>query len=74
MDEWEQMFENFKLRPLAELALSNRIHNILIAYGIKPAGDLLKKSKGELLGMRGIGKESVWEIEVRLGCHSLRED
>ena len=49
-----------------ELELSIRSENCLLRGGIQTVGDLLKKSRDDLLKIRNLGKISLTEIEERL--------
>ncbi len=52
--------------PIHELELSIRSENCLLRGGIQTVGDLLHKSRDELLKIRNLGKISLKEIEARL--------
>lgn len=52
--------------PIHELELSIRSENCLLRGGIQTVGDLLQKSREELLKIRNLGKISLKEIEARL--------
>ncbi len=52
--------------PIHELELSIRSENCLLRGGIQTVGELLQRSKEELLKIRNLGKISLKEIEERL--------
>ena len=52
--------------PIHELELSIRSENCLLRGGIQTIGDLLQKSRDDLLKIRNLGKISLTEIEQRL--------
>ncbi len=52
--------------PIHELELSIRSENCLLRGGIQTIGDLVHKSREELLKIRNLGKISLKEIEERL--------
>jgi uncharacterized protein len=53
--------------PIAELSLPTRSYNSLKSEGIQTVGDLVARTGGELLTIKGLGEKSVGEIEGRLG-------
>ena len=53
-------------RPIHELELSIRSENCLLRGGIQTIGDLLQKSRDDLLKIRNLGKKSLTEIEEKL--------
>lgn len=53
--------------PLSKLNLASQTSTILTGAGIKSVGGLLKKSKDELLGIKGFGERRVAEVERELG-------
>ncbi|MBQ7170034.1 MAG: DNA-directed RNA polymerase subunit alpha [Synergistaceae bacterium] len=57
--------ENFT-HPIHELELSIRSENCLLRGGIQTVGELLQKSRDDLLKIRNLGKISLKEIEARL--------
>ena len=57
--------EHFK-HPIHELELSIRSENCLLRGGIQSVGELLQKSRDDLLKIRNLGKISLREIEARL--------
>ena len=57
--------EHFE-HPIHELELSIRSENCLLRGGIQTVGDLLRKSRDDLLKIRNLGKISLTEIEERL--------
>ena len=61
----EEENEQFS-HPIHELELSIRSENCLLRGGIQTVGDLLQKSRDELLKIRNLGKISLTEIEERL--------
>ena len=60
--EKSEQFEH----PIHELELSIRSENCLLRGGIQTVGDLLEKSRDDLLKIRNLGKISLTEIEERL--------
>ena len=52
--------------PIHELELSIRSENCLLRGGIHTGGELLQRSRDELLKIRNLGKKSLTEIEERL--------
>jgi DNA-directed RNA polymerase subunit alpha len=53
-------------RPVRELELSIRSENCLLRGGIHTIGDLLSKSRDDLLKIRNLGKISLREIEEKI--------
>ena len=64
-EEEPRMTENYS-HPIHELELSIRSENCLLRGGIKTIGDLLSRSRDDLLKIRNLGKISLKEIEDRL--------
>ena len=64
-DPEEIKIEQFN-HPIHELELSIRSENCLLRGGVHTVGELLQKSRDELLKMRNLGKKSINEIEERL--------
>lgn len=60
-------FEN-GLSPIEELELSLRIYNSLSRNGINTIENLKKRTKEELLNVKGLGVKSVEKIIDRLSC------
>ena len=62
--------------PIHELELSIRSENCLLRGGIHTVGELLQRSREELLKIRNLGKKSLNEIEDRLQVlgYELRPD
>ena len=62
--------------PIHELELSIRSENCLLRGGVHTVGELLQKSREELLKIRNLGKKSLNEIEDRLQTlgYELRPD
>ena len=62
--------------PIHELELSIRSENCLLRGGIHTMGELLQRSREELLKIRNLGKKSLNEIEDRLQAlgYELRPD
>lgn len=58
--------EEYSDHPIHELELSIRSENCLLRGGIQTMGDLLRKSRDDLLKIRNLGKKSLKEIEDRL--------
>ncbi len=54
--------------PIHELDLSIRSENCLLRGGITTIGDLLQRSRDDLLKIRNLGKKSLTEIEERLSA------
>lgn len=52
--------------PIHELELSIRSENCLLRGGIQTVGELLQRSRDDLLKIRNLGKISLKEIEARL--------
>ena len=71
----EIMTEQYS-HPIHELELSIRSENCLMRGGIQTVGELLQRSREELLKIRNLGKISLKEIEERLQTlgYSLRAD
>jgi DNA-directed RNA polymerase subunit alpha len=59
-------------RPVRELELSIRSENCLLRGGIHTIGDLLQKSRDDLLKIRNLGKISLKEIGEKLDDVGLR--
>jgi len=53
-------------RPVRELELSIRSENCLLRGGIQTIGDLVSKSRDDLLKIRNLGKISLREIEEKV--------
>ena len=53
-------------RPIHELDLSIRSENCLLRGGITTIGDLLQRSRDDLLKIRNLGRKSLTEIEEKL--------
>ncbi|MDR1875657.1 MAG: DNA-directed RNA polymerase subunit alpha [Synergistaceae bacterium] len=62
----------FLARPVRDLELSIRSENCLLRGGIHTIGDLLQKSRDDLLKIRNLGKISLKEIGDRLDNAGLR--
>lgn len=58
-------------RPIKDLELSIRSENCLLRGGIQTIGDLIGKSRAELLKIRNLGKISLREIEEKLDPFGL---
>lgn len=58
-------------KPVRELELSIRSENCLLRGGIHTIGDLIIKSKDDLLKIRNLGKISLREIEEKLAKYGL---
>jgi hypothetical protein len=56
--------------PLEQLGLSSRTFNLLLGSGIAKVGEILGKTDGDLLGLKGLGKKSLAEIRERLAALS----
>jgi DNA-directed RNA polymerase subunit alpha len=63
---------DFLGRPVRELELSIRSENCLLRGGIHTIGDLLQKSRDDLLKIRNLGKISLKEIGEKLDSAGLR--
>lgn len=57
--------------PLEQLDLSARTFNALRRSGITKVGELLERSKEDLLGLRSFGQKSLQEVWERLGRFNL---
>ena len=64
-DPEETKIEQYS-HPIHELELSIRSENCLLRGGIHTVGELLQKSREDLLKIRNLGKKSLTEIEARL--------
>ncbi|MBP6116044.1 MAG: hypothetical protein KA498_05360 [Neisseriaceae bacterium] len=53
--------------PILKLGISNRSYKALSSANIFTIGDLVRKSKSELLILPALGKKSIHEIEIALG-------
>lgn len=62
----------FLARPVRDLELSIRSENCLLRGGIHTIGDLLQKSRDDLLKIRNLGKISLKEIGDRLDSAGLK--
>ena len=62
----------FLSRPVRELELSIRSENCLLRGGIHTIGDLLNKTKEDLLKIRNLGKISLKEIGEKLESSGLK--
>ena len=58
-------------RPIQDLNFSIRSINCLLRGGVKTVGDLISKSRDELLKIRHLGKKSLDEIDERLDEYGL---
>ena len=63
---------DFMNRPVRELELSIRSENCLLRGGIHTIGDLLQKSRDDLLKIRNLGKISLKEIGEKLDDVGLK--
>ena len=59
-------------RPVRGLELSIRSENCLLRGGIQTIGDLLQKSREDLLKIRNLGKISLTEIWEKLESAGLK--
>ena len=59
-------------RPVRDLELSIRSENCLLRGGIQTIGDLLQKSREDLLKIRNLGKISLNEIWEKLESAGLK--
>ncbi|MDO4787266.1 MAG: DNA-directed RNA polymerase subunit alpha [Fretibacterium sp.] len=64
--------EEFLARPVKDLELSIRSENCLLRGGIQTIGDLLQKTREDLLKIRNLGKISLNEIGERLDSAGLK--
>lgn len=64
--------EELLARPVRELELSIRSENCLLRGGVQTIGDLLQKSREDLLKIRNLGKISLTEIEEKLESAGLK--
>ncbi|MDR2179506.1 MAG: DNA-directed RNA polymerase subunit alpha [Synergistaceae bacterium] len=62
----------FLARPVRDLELSIRSENCLLRGGIHTIGDLLQKSRDDLLKIRNLGKISLKEIGEKLDSSGLK--
>lgn len=62
----------FLARPVRDLELSIRSENCLLRGGIHTIGDLLQKSRDDLLKIRNLGKISLKEIGDKLDAAGLK--
>jgi DNA-directed RNA polymerase subunit alpha len=62
----------FLSRPVRDLELSIRSENCLLRGGIHTIGDLLQKSRDDLLKIRNLGKISLKEIGEKLDSSGLK--
>ena len=62
----------FLARPVRDLELSIRSENCLLRGGIHTIGDLLQKSRDDLLKIRNLGKVSLKEIGDKLDSAGLK--
>jgi DNA-directed RNA polymerase subunit alpha len=62
----------FLSRPVRDLELSIRSENCLLRGGIHTIGDLLQKSRDDLLKIRNLGKISLREIGDKLDSSGLK--
>ena len=58
-------------RPIKDLELSVRSENCLLRGGVHTIGDLVSKSRSELMKIRNLGKISLREIEEKLERFSI---
>ena len=58
-------------RPIQDLNFSIRSINCLLRGGVKTVGDLISKSRDELLKIRHLGKKSLDEIDEKLEEYGL---
>jgi len=61
-------------RPIHDLGLSSRSENRLKEAGIETIGQLMKKSREDLLQIDKLGKKSLTEIEEKLESRTLRSN
>jgi DNA-directed RNA polymerase subunit alpha len=54
------------MRSIKDLELSIRSENCLLRGGVQTIGDLMSRSRSELLKIRTLGKISLREIEEKL--------
>ncbi|MCR4818250.1 MAG: DNA-directed RNA polymerase subunit alpha [Fretibacterium sp.] len=64
--------DGFLARPVHELEFSIRSENCLLRGGIQTIGDLLQRSRDDLLKIRNLGKISLTEIEEKLTAAGLK--
>ena len=62
----------FLARPVRDLELSIRSENCLLRGGIQTIGDLLERSREDLLKIRNLGKISLTEIGEKLDSAGLK--
>lgn len=72
-DEQDEIVDVSKLNiPIDDLGLSARAFNCLHTAEIETLGDLVAFDKTDLLRLRGLGKNSLWEIEEVVISKGLR--
>lgn len=59
------------MAPVSYLQLSSRLHSGLMRANIKTIGELLTKSRRDILTIRNVGRRSVDELEEKLMQHRL---
>ena len=59
------------MASVSYLQLSTRLHNGLMRANIKTIGELLTKSRRDILKIRNVGRRSVDELEEKLMQHRL---
>ena len=64
--------EEMLAKPVRELELSIRSENCLLRGGIQTIGELLQKSREDLLKIRNLGKISLSEIEEKLVASGMK--
>ena len=64
------------LQPLDELGFEARACNLLREEGIVTLGDLLARSREEILDIHGFGEKTIKKLEERLAAlgHRLRSE
>ena len=66
-DERTKLFE----KPIEEMELSVRSYNCLKRAGIETVGDLVKKTKGEMMKVRNMGAKSMEEVIAKLESYGI---
>ncbi|MCR5347123.1 MAG: DNA-directed RNA polymerase subunit alpha [Fretibacterium sp.] len=63
---------DFLARPIHDLEVTIRAQNCLLRGGIQTIGDLLQRSRDDLLKIRNLGKVSLTEIEEKLMAAGMK--
>jgi DNA-directed RNA polymerase alpha subunit len=72
MEEFDLIdFNDFLMRPIEELGLSNRVTNCLKVYGVYVIGQLTQKTHWDILKMNNLGKKGLNHINDVLNSKQL---